>query len=158
MKKIAVFITLVLLVLLAAAACGPSDNTVEIAQAQSVIEAARAAQDAAQAAQIASRGLSDVGRGQTLILVLLTLVVVLLIGLAAYIVIQRQIWKHRQVQPRNTGRWMSGPNAHWKRVAGSDPYQQLLLQQQLLLTQLLQQSQAETPEDDQPQLPAGWWG
>ena len=158
MKKIAVFITLVLLVLLAAAACGPSDNSVEIAQAQSVIEAARAAQDAARAAQIASQGLSDVGRGQTLILVLLTIVMFLLIGLAAYIVLQRQIWKHNQVRSKDVGRWMSGPNAHWKRMDGSGSYQQLLFQQQLLLTQLLQQSQTETPEDDQPQLPAGWWG
>ena len=157
MKKIAVFIALVLLVLLAVAAFRPSDNAVEIAQAQSVIEAARAAQDAARAAQIASQGLSDVGRGQTLILVLLTFLVVLVIGLAAYIVIQRQIWKHSQVLPKNTGRWMSGPNAHWKRMDSPDPYQQLLLQQQMLLNQLLQQSQAETEEDDWPQLPTGWW-
>lgn len=158
MKKIGFFIALVLSVLLVVAACGPSDNAVEIAQAQSVIEAARAAQDASRAAQIASQGLSDVGRGQTLILILLTLVLVFLIGMAAYIVIQRLIWKHSQVQPRNTGRWMSGPNAHWKRVEGSDPYQQLLLQQQMLLTQLLQQSQVESEEDDRPQLPTEWWG
>jgi len=158
MKKIVIFIALVLLVLLAAASCGPSDNAVEIAQAQSVIEAARAAQDAARAAQIASQGLSDVGRGQTLILVLLTMVVILLIGLAAYIVLQRQIWKHSQIRSKNSSRWMSGPNAQWKRTDGADPYQQLLLQQQMLLTQLLQQSQAEAPEDDQPQLPIGWWG
>lgn len=158
MKKIAFFIALVLSVLLVVATYGPSDNAVEIAQAQSVIEAARAAQDAARAAQIASQGLSDVGRGQTLILVLLTLVVVLLFGLAAYIVIQRQMLKHSPVQPKGGGRWMSGPNAHWKRVDGPDPYQQLLLQQQMLLNQLLQQSQAETEEDDRPQLPAGWWG
>ena len=157
MKKIAIFITIVVLVLLAAAACGPSDNAVDIAQAQSVIEAARAAQDATRAAQIASQGLSDVGRGQTLILVLLTLVVVLLIGMAAYIVIHRQIWRRSQFQSKNTGRWIGGPNAHWKRMDGSDPYQQLLLQQQMLLTRLLQQSQIETPEDDQPQLPTGWW-
>ena len=158
MEKIVIFITLVLLVFLAAAAYGPSDNAVEIAQAQSVIEAARAAQDAARAAQIASQGLSDVGRGQTLILILLTLMVVLLIGIAAYIVIQRQIWKHSQVQPKNNCRWMSGPNAQWKRVDAPDPYQQLLLQQQMLLTQLLQQSQVESEDDDRPQLPAGWWG
>ncbi len=158
MKKIVIFIAIVVLVLLVVAACGPSDNAVEIAQAKSVIEAARAAQDAARAAQIASQGLSDVGRGQTLILVLLTLVVVLLTGLAVYIVLQRQIWKGNQFQPKTTGRWIGGPNAYWKRMDGSDPYQQLLLQQQLLLTQLLQQSQTETPEDGQPQLPAGWWG
>jgi hypothetical protein len=158
MKKIGFFIALVLSVLLVVAACGPSDNAVEIAQAQSVIEAARAAKDAARAAQIASQGLSDMGRGQTLILVLMTLVVVLLIVMAAYIVIQRQIWKHSQVQPKHSGRWMSGPNAHWKRVEGSEPYQQLLLQQQMLLTQLLQESQAETDEDDRPQLPSDWWG
>jgi hypothetical protein len=157
MKKIGFFIALVLSVLMVVAASRASDNAVEIAQAQSVIEAARAAQDAARAAQIASQGLSDVGRGQTLILVLMTLVVVLLIGLAAYIVIQRQIWKHSQVQPKHSGRWMSGPNAHWKRVDGPDPYQQLLLQQQMLLTQLLQQSQVETEEDERPQLPTGWW-
>ena len=157
MKKIGFFIALVLSVLMVVAASRASDNAVEIAQAQSVIEAARAAQDAARAAQIASQGLGDVGRGQTLILVLMTLVVVLLIGLAAYIVIQRQIWKHSQVQPKHSGRWMSGPNAHWKRVDGPDPYQQLLLQQQMLLTQLLQQSQVETEEDERPQLPTGWW-
>lgn len=158
MKKIGFFIALVLSVLMVVAASRASDNAVEIAQAQSVIEAARAAQDAARAAQIASQGLSDVGRGQTLILVLMTLVVVLLIGLAAYIVIQRQFWKHSQVQPKHSGRWMSGPNAHWKRVEGSDPYQQLLLQQQMLLTQFLQQSQVESEEDDRPQLPTEWWG
>jgi len=157
MKKIGFFIALVLSVLMVVAASRASDNAVEIAQAQSVIEAARAAQDAARAAQIASQGLSDVGRGQTLILVLMTLVVVLLIGLAAYIVIQRQIWKHSQLQPKHSGRWMSGLNAHWKRVDGPDPYQQLLLQQQMLLTQLLQQSQVETEEDERPQLPTGWW-
>ncbi len=157
MKKIGFFIALVLSVLMVVAASRASDNAVEIAQAQSVIEAARAAQDAARAAQIASQGLSDVGRGQTLILVLMTLVVVLLIGLAAYIVIQRQFWKHSQVQPKHSGRWMSGPNAHWKRVDGPDPYQQLLIQQQMLLTQLLQQSQVETEEDERPQLPTGWW-
>lgn len=158
MKKIGFFIAIVVLVLLAVAACEPSDNAVEIAQAQSVIEAARAAQDAARAAQVASQGLSDVGRGQTLILVLLTLVVVLLTGLAVYMVIQRQFWKRSQFQPKATGRWIGGPNAHWKRMDGSDPYQQLLLQQQMLLTQLLQQSQAESQDDDPPQLPAGWWG
>ena len=43
------------------AVCGPTNNEVDIAQAQSIIEAARAAQDAARAAQIASQGLSDVG-------------------------------------------------------------------------------------------------
>lgn len=158
MKKIGFFIALVLSVLLVLVACGPSDNAVEIAQAQSVIEAARAAQDAAQAAQIASQGLSDVGRGQTLILVLLTLLVVLLIGLAAYVVLQRQIWKYNQIQPKPTGgRWISGPNAGWRRIENPDPYQ-LLLQQQMLLTQLLQQSQMESNDDEQPQLPTGWWG
>ena len=110
-----------------------SDNSVEITRAQGVIEAARAAQDAARAKQIASQGLSDVGRGQTFILVLLNLVLVVLVGLVVYIVLQRQIWMHSKVQPQNTGLWVTGPNAHWKRVENPDPYQQLLLQQQLLL-------------------------
>ena len=140
------------------AACGPTNNEVDIAQAQSIIEAARAAQDAARAAQIASQGLSDVGRGQTLILVLLTIILLLLVALAAYILIRRQVWKHSQTQQRGSGPWMSGPNARWKRVEGEDPYQQLLLQQQRLLTQLLQQSQADTEEDNHPQLPDSWWG
>ena len=141
MKKIVIFIAIVVLVLQAAAACGQSGNAVDIAQARSVIEAARAAQDAARAAQIASQGLSDVGRGQTLILVLLTLVLVILVGLAVYVVIQQQIWKHNQAQSKNAGRWMSGPNAHWRQVDSPDPYQQLLLQQQMLLIKLLKQSQ-----------------
>jgi hypothetical protein len=158
MKKIGFFIALVISVLLVLAACGPSDNAEEIAQAQSVIEAARAAQGAARAAQIASQGLSDVGRGHTLTLVLLTLLIVLLIGEATYIILQRQIWKYNQNRPKHTGgRWISGPNAGWRRIENPDPYQ-LLLQQQMLLTQLLQQSQTEPNEDDQPQLPTGWWG
>ena len=157
MKKFAFFLFLVFLCVFALSWV-VSDNSVEIIRAQGVIEAARAAQDAARAAQIASQGLSDVGRGQTFILVLLTLVLVVLVGLVAYIVIQRQIWKRGQVLPKNSGRWVSGPNAHWKRVENPDPYQQLLLQQQMLLTQLLQQNQMEAGENDQPQLPDGWWG
>ena len=157
MKKFVFFLFLVFLCVFALSWVA-SDNSVEITRAQGVIEAARAAQDAARAAQIASQGLSDVGRGQTFILVLLTLVLVVLVGLVVYIVIQRQIWKHTQVLPKNSGRWMSGPNAHWKRVENPDPYQQLLLQQQMLLTQLLQQNQMEAGENDQPQLPDGWWG
>ena len=154
MKK-AGFFFLLLLVL---TACGPSDNAVDIAQAQSIIEAARAAQDAAQAAQIASQGLSDVGLGQTLTLVLLILALVILVGLVVYVAIQRQIWKHNRAQPKLAGRWISGPNAHWRRVASPDPYEQLLLQQQMLFTQLLQQSQENAAEDDHPQLPDEWWG
>ncbi len=157
MKKFVFFLFLVFLCVFALSWV-TSDNSVEITRAQGVIEAARAAQDAARAAQIASQGLSDVGRGQTFILVLLTLVLVVLVGLVAYIVIQRQIWKHTQVLPKNSGRWVSGPNAHWKRVENPDPYQQLLLQQQMLLTQLLQQNQLEAGENDQSQLPDGWWG
>ena len=157
MKKFVFFLFLVFLCVFALSWVA-SDNSVEITRAQGVIEAARAAQDAARAAQIASQGLSDVGRGQTFILVLLTLVLVVLVGLVAYIIIQRQIWKHTQVLPKNSGRWVSGPNAHWKRVENPDPYQQLLLQQQMLLTQLLQQNQLEAGENDQPQLPDGWWG
>ena len=86
------------------AACGPSDNAVEIAQAQSVIEAARAAQDAARAAQIASQGLSDVGRGQTLILVLLTLVLVVLIGTGC---LHRHPTPDLETQPDSTKRYRS---------------------------------------------------
>ena len=157
MKKFAFFLFLVFLCVFALSLV-VNDNSVEITRAQGVIEAARAAQDAARAAQIASQGLSDVGRGQTFILVLLTMVLVVLVGLVVYIIIQRQIWKHTQVLPKNNGRWVSGPNAHWKRMENPDPYQQLLLQQQMLLTQLLQQNQMEPGENDQPQLPDGWWG
>jgi hypothetical protein len=157
MKKFVFFLVLVFLCVFALSWVA-SDNSVEITRAQGVIEAARAAQDAARAAQIASQGLSDVGRGQTFILVLLTLVLVVLVGLVVYITIQRQIWKHAQVLTKNSGRWMSGPNANWKRVENPDPYQQLLLQQQMLITQLLQQNQMEAGENDQPQLPDGWWG
>ena len=157
MKKFLFFLVLVFLGFIAFSWMA-SNNSVEITRAQGVIEAARAAQDAARAAQIASQGLSDVSRGQTFILVLLTLVLVVLVGLVVYIMIQRQIWRHAQVLPKNSGRWVSGPNAHWKRVENPDPYQQLLLQQQMLLNQLLQQNQMEAGENDQPQLPDGWWG
>ncbi len=59
---------------------GPSNNAVDIAQAEAVIEAARAAQSAAEAAKISAQGLSDVARGQTTILLLLTLQVVLVVS------------------------------------------------------------------------------
>jgi hypothetical protein len=153
MKKIVIFIAIVVLVLLAVAACGPSDNAVEIAQAKSVIEAARAAQDAARAAQIASQGLSDVGRGQTLILILLTLVVALLIGMAAYSVIQRQCG----AQPgsaKEHGRWMSGPNA--LEAGEARPYQQLLLQQQML-NQLAGKPGRKSRRRPAPTA-CDWWG
>ena len=84
MKTIGVFVLFVVVIVVLFAARGPSENAVDIAQAQSVIEAARAAQDAANAAQVAAQGISDVGRGQTLILLLLTLMVVVLISLAVY--------------------------------------------------------------------------
>jgi hypothetical protein len=157
MKKIVIFIAIVVLVLLAAAACGPSDNAVEIAQAQSVIEAARAAQDAARAAQIASQGLSDVGRGQTLILVLLT-------SGGGSTDWAGCLYCHPtpdlETQPVSTKEQLVAGLVDRTRTGSawteSDPYQQLLLQQQMLLTQLLQQSQTETQDDDHLNcLPAG---
>ena len=55
MKKFVFFLVLVFLCVFALSWV-TSDNSVEITQAQGVIEAARAAQDAARAAQIASQG------------------------------------------------------------------------------------------------------
>jgi hypothetical protein len=102
--------------------------------------------------------MSDVGRGQTLILVLLTLVLLILVVLATYIVVIRLTRQKPSPKTGPSGRWMNGPNAHWKRLEQPDLYQQMLLQQQWLITQLLSQSQAEPEEDEPPQLPTGWWG
>ena len=154
MKKIGFFITLFLLVLVA---WRPSNNAAEIAQAQGVIEAARAAQDAARAAQIASQGLSDVGRGQTLMLVLLTLMLLILVSFAVYIFIHRLTYRMNTARQTGFGNWISGPNAHWKHLQEPDLYQQMLLQQEWLLSQLLSQGHAENPDDDSPQLPTDWW-
>ena len=153
MKKIGVFIPLILLL----AACGPSQNEVDIAQAQSVIEAAHAAQDAAKAAQIAAQGISDVGRGQTLILILLTLIVLLILSLAVVLVLRRLIAFQRTTRQIPSGCWVSGPNAHWKKSEEPDLYQQMLLEQQLLLTQLLSQGHEETDQQDLSELPTDWW-
>lgn len=154
MKAIGFFIVLFLLAL---AACGPRETSMEITQAQSVIEAARAAQDAAQAAQIAAQGLSDVGRGQIMLAGLLMLGIVLLAGLAAFIVIQNRIWRNSQMTSREIGHWFGNPYPHRKRLSSADAYRHML-DQQLLLTQFLQQSQMEAEESEPPQLPSGWWG
>ena len=138
MKKIG-FSALIALVL---TACGPSDNEVAIAQAQSVIEAARAAQNAAHAAQTASQGLSDVARGLTLILVLLALTFIILLGIVLYLVTYRQV-KMLAIRQTKHGRWVSGPNAHWRKIEEGDLYQQMLSEQQWLLTQLLDQGSDE---------------
>lgn len=155
MKKIGLFILIVVIL----AACGPSENAVDIAQAQSVIEAARAAQDASRAAQIAAQGISDVGRGQTLILVLLTLLVVVILCLAVYLVVRRLILIQHAYRKLTTGKWISGPNAHWRKAEEPDLYQQMLLEQQWLLTQLLSQGHedADTGAHDLLDLPHDWW-
>jgi hypothetical protein len=146
MKKMGLFVFLAAIL----TACGPSDNAVEIAQAQSVIEAARAAQDAAYAAQVAAQGISDMGRGQTFILLLITLIVVVLVGLAVYLIVRRLIrvqHSYRQLTTGSTGRWVSGPNAHWRKSGESDLYQQMLLEQHWLLTQLLSQGHEDADAD-----------
>jgi hypothetical protein len=153
MKNTGLFIPLAVLL----AACGPSQNEVDIAQAQSVIEAAHAAQDAAKAAQIAAQGISDVGRGQTLILILLTLIVLLILSLAVVLVLRRLISVQGAIQKTSSGRWISGPNAHWKKSEEPDLYQQMLLEQQLLLTQLLSQGHEDTDQHDLSELPMDWW-
>lgn len=140
-----------------ATACSPTQNEVDIAQAQSVIEAAHAAQDAAKAAQIAAQGISDVGRGQTLILILLTLIVLLLLGLAVFLVLRRLIRVQGAIQKTSSGRWISGPNAHWKKSEEPELYQQMLLEQQLLLTQLLSQGHDDSEQHDLSDLPTDWW-
>lgn len=75
---------------------GPSNNAVDIAQAEAAIEAARAAQNAAEAAKISAQGLSDVARGQTVILLLLTLQVVLVVSGLFW------LWYARQTQAAKT--------------------------------------------------------
>ena len=154
MKKIGVFFPLAVIL----AACGPSQNEVDIAQAQSVIEAAHAAQDAAKAAQIAAQGISDVGRGQTLILILLTLIVLLILSLAVVLVLRRMVRIQKTFQKIPSSRWVSGPNAHWKKSEEPELYQQMLLEQQLLLTHLLSQGHEETEPQDLSELPTDWWG
>jgi hypothetical protein len=154
MKKIGLFIPLMVIL----TACGPSANDVDIAQAQGIIEAARAAQDAAQAAQIAAKGISDVGRGQTFILLLLTILVCILVGLAVYLIVRRLAFQQNSFRPVSSGRWIGGPNAHWKKAAEPDLYPQMLLEQQLLLMQLLSQNKEETDRHDLSELPMDWWG
>jgi hypothetical protein len=154
MKKISLFISLMVIL----AACGPTANAVAIAQAQSAIQAARAAQNAAQAAQVAAQGMSDVGRVQSLILLLLTLLLIAMAGMAIYIISRRLASWQRNFQQVRSGQWLSGPNAYWKKSEEPDLYQQMLLEQHLLLSQLLSQGQEETDHHDLPDLPTDWWG
>ena len=154
MKKIGLFV----LIMVILTACGPTENAVDIAQAQSVIEAARAAQDASRAAQIAAQGVSDVGRGQTLILLLVTLIFVALFVLAVYLVVRRLIRIQRVYRNLTSGKWISGPNAHWRKSEEPDLYQQMLIEQQWLLTQLLSQGYEDaTDGHDLLDLPHDWW-
>ena len=154
MKRIVVFILITFILI----ACGPTDNAVDIAQAQSAIEAARAAQDAARAAQIAAEGLSDVSRGQTLILVLLTIILVAIVVVGVYLLVVRALNFQRIKNSNSPPRWISGPNAQWKRLEQPDLNYQIILQQQQLLAQMLSQSQTELSEEEPPQIPSGWWG
>ncbi len=160
MKKIGLFVLLAVIL----TACGPTENMVDITQAQSVIEAARAAQDASRAAQIAAEGVSDVGRGQTLILLLVTLIFISLLILAVYLVVRRlirlqRIYRQFASGRISSGRWISGPNAHWRKSEEPDLYQQMLLEQQWLLSQLLSQGHedADSGSHDLLDLPHDWW-
>ncbi len=160
MKKIGLFVLIAMIL----ASCGPSENAVEIGQSQRVIEAARAAHETSRAAQIAAQGISDMGRSQTLFLLLVTLIFIVLLVLAVYLVLRRLIRLQRLFRQFSTGqissgRWISDPNAHWRKSEESALYQQMLLDQQWLLTQLLSQGHedADIGSNELSDLPHDWW-
>ncbi len=160
MKKIGLFALIAMIL----AACGPSENAVEIGQSQRAIEAARAAQEASRASLMAAQGVSHMDRGQTLVLLLMTLIFIVLLVLAVYLVLRRLIRLQRLFRQFSTGqissgRWISGHNEHWRKSEEPALYQQILLDQQWLLTQLLSQGHedANIGSNDLLDLPHDWW-
>ena len=144
MKKIGLFIPLMMIL----AACGPSENTVDITRVNSVIKAA-------SAAQVATQGLSEVGHWQSLILILLVLFLVVPFVLAVCVFIRCFIlWKYI-IWPTGSGQWIGEFDTQWKKSEEPDLYQQIQLDQQWLFSQLLSQGQDEA---DPPELPIDWWG
>ncbi|MDD5367607.1 MAG: hypothetical protein PHQ40_00860 [Anaerolineaceae bacterium] len=156
MKKIGLFVLFAAIL----TACGTSENTGNLARAQNVVEAGRAAQGAARAGRIAAQGVSDVSRGQTLILSLVTLIIVVLLSLAAYLVIRRLIRilrTFRQLTTGATSMWLREPNARWRKPKEADLNQQIFIEQQWLWTQLLSQSHEDADSPDFLDLPHDWW-
>jgi hypothetical protein len=153
-KKICLLILLVLLL----AACVPNKNTVNITYAKRTIEAVHTAQRAAQTTQVATRGLGEIGHWQSLILILLVLFLVVPFLLAVFILIQcLTLWKH---PIRRTGsiQRFEEPIAHYKKSDEPDLYQQILLEQQWLFSQLPSQNRDEAGIHDLSEPPTDWWG
>jgi hypothetical protein len=145
MKKIGLLILLVLLLV----ACRPNKNIVGIPRAKSVIAAA-------SAAQVATRGLGEVGHWQSLFLMLLVLFLVVPFLLAACILIRcLTLWKH-PIRRTGSVQWIEEPIAHWKKSEEPDLYQQILLDQQWLFSQLPSQSQDEANIHDLSEPPTDW--
>ena len=143
MKKIGLLILLVLLL----AACRPNKNIT-----------AYPAQHAVQTTQIATQGLSVVGHWQSLILMLLMLFLVVPLVLAACLLIRcLTLWK-RHIRRIGSGRWIEEPAAYWKKSDEPDLYQQILLEQQWLFSQLPSQNQEEVGIHDLSEPPMDGWG
>ena len=142
MKKIGLLILLMLLL----AACRPNKKI-----------AAYPAQHAVQTTQIATQGLSVVGHWQSLILIMMVLFLVVPFLLAACILVRcLALWKH---PIRRTGsiQWFEEPIAHWKKSDEPDLFQQILLEQQWLFSQLPSQNQDEANIHDLSEPPTDWW-
>jgi hypothetical protein len=132
LKKIGLFFLLVVIL----AACGSSENAVDIVRAQSVI---------------------DIDHGQILILLLVTLIFAALFVLAEYLFIRRLIRIQRVFRKLISYQWLNSPNGHWRKSEEPDLYQQMRIEQQWLLTPLFSQGPEGAETHDPLDLPHDGW-
>jgi hypothetical protein len=152
-KKICLLILLVLLLV----ACVPNKNTVNITHAKRTIEAVHTATHTVQTTQVAAQWVNDVGHWQSVILILLVLFLVVPFLLAACILIRCfTLWK-RHVRRTGSVQWFEEHVAPWKKSEEPDLYQQILLEQQWLFSQLPSQNQDEANIHDLSEPPTDWW-
>jgi hypothetical protein len=129
---------------------------VNITYAKRTIEAVHTAQRAAQTTQVATRGLGEIGHWQSLILMLLVLFLVVPFLLAACLLIRcLTLWK-RSIRRTDSVQWFEEPAAHRKKPEEPDLYQQTLLDQQWLFSQLPSQNQVEANIHDLSEPPTDW--
>jgi hypothetical protein len=146
------------------------NNSVDIAQAQAAIEAARAAQSAAEAAKVAAGGLADVARMNAFLLGVVVLLAAALAVAVGYLWFTRQqaLIVEQRTQAK---RWLPGPNAGWRKsdelprptpqaaMQAGDPMSQLVtlmvLEKLGAMQQLTDQVRAREPRPTPaPALPA----
>jgi hypothetical protein len=154
MKKIGLFILLIVIL----TACSTSKKTMDIVRTQSIIQAIHAVQGTDKAPKVATLGLNEVDLWQFPILMLLVLFLVVPFVLVVFVFIRcLALWKH-YIWRIGSRHCIGEPDTLWKKSEEPNLYQQILLEQQWLFSQLISQSQEEAEIHDLSEPSTDWWG